>query len=202
MLASLRFGHAIIGLDGADPCKQLFFAQRNDIATKCRNASLQTGIHLDSPVIKQCGSATMLKIEHNAWLLNDSGPNTLKGVKLVAGTSSYLLADSRITQTIRARLRHDRASLAASLHQRRIPGYDTPLCATCNTIESVEHCLLYCTRLSAERRMLHAKLQNLRIPLNLATVLICDTTIPREMLPTILRLTAEFLQAAHLNRKL
>jgi len=198
-LAALRFACAILKMDAEDPCKNFFFDRRNQIAALCRKAATDSGLPLGDTSALKSAVTVLLRCEHNAWLYADAGPSILKGLKVLSGTSVYLLQDCRQVQAIRARLRHNRASLAESLHQRRV--VDSPLCPDCLVPESVEHCLCACPRLDPPRLAFGASIAPLGLSVSLDTLLLGDL-VPRNHRLVLLRISADFLSAADSLRRL
>src|SRR3954453_5904930 len=118
---------------------------------------------------------------------------------LAHGVSEYLLVDDRRTAAIRARLRHDRSSLNASLAIRRVIA--DPNCASCGVPETNEHCLLDCPAFAVPRLQCSLGLSMLSVDLDLSSVL-GDVDRPKssqDRRPTavrceILKLTGAFLR--------
>src|SRR4051812_43060381 len=107
----------------------------------------------------------------------------------------------RKTASTRARLRLDRASLNASLAQRRV--VPDKLCPECkNPEETVEHCLCVCPRYNAERKQCTVKLAAVSAAPTLDVLLGNVEHLKLYQQNAVLKTTAEFLQQIHQIRKL
>ena len=112
------------------------------------------------------------------WQQQDSGA-LLQRCKRQQGRSHYLYLEPRSSFILRSRLRFDRASLNSSLHQRNLaasPLCSFPACRNGKFVESVEHALLHCPRVTDARDKcritLNRRLQRpLHSPLQLAELL-------------------------------
>lgn len=206
---TLRFAHTILKMEGKDPCKSYFLNPRNFLAVAARRFSREIGVDFQIPAQMAKAGDRTLAWQWRLWLAEPGtseelqSPQTpVKLIKLNPGTSDYLLHDNRRVSAVRARLRHDRASLALSLHIRRVEGFPSPNCPDCLMPESVEHCLLECKRLNAERLALKAQLDELQVPVNLDIVLGHINDLPVAKRLSVLQITAAFLQDIDRRRKL
>ena len=146
---------------------------------------------------------TIAKHQLDSWAADQKGSNSLKGLKLKAGPSKYLLTDPRHISPLRARLRLDRSSLNASLALRRVVA--SPLCQTCNVPETTEHCLLHCPTFAAARQACKDRLANLYANFDMPTLLGCILGSPGNVPffeSSVLQVTGDYLVAIHLLRKL
>lgn len=112
------------------------------------------------------------------WSGQGSGA-TLQACKTRPGRSWYLYIEPRAAAVLRARLRFNRASLAASLSRRALkasPCCPHPPCRAGGVEESVEHGLMHCPMLDDARRRCRLTLNRtlgrpLDLPLTLETLL-------------------------------
>jgi len=100
----------------------------------------------------------------------------MKGIKLSPGASEYLFVDDRRTSALRARLRHDRSSLKASLADRRVE--PSPNCPTCGVPEDNDHCVLICPNFAIPRLRCTTRLSRIGQPLKSSAVALGDTEWP------------------------
>jgi hypothetical protein len=199
-LSSLRLGARILLLDAQDPCKQLYFADRNPIATEIRRIQRHHNIQCDN-------SAQMLSVrdrieqaQFDSWKFESKLTTDLQGVKQSPGTSLYMLRDTRPVCNLRARLRFNRCGLNASLAQRRV--VPSPLCLMCGVDETVEHCLLECDSYDIVRNTCKNRLEAETLPMNLAVILGDEHAINSLSVAAALSITGDFLIAIHAIRKL
>jgi len=199
-LAALRFGHQLLKLDAKDPCKQLLFSHTNTITVEINRVQRSTDVSYESTAEMKAARKTIDKLQFDVWVFDSSTANHLKGIKLNYGTSSYLLHDSRAICNVRARLRFDKASLHASLAQRRI--VQDPNCALCHVPETVEHCILHCQRFDNLRTTCKSALLAQNIPFNIATVLGDTTGLSPALTRHLLDTTSSYLLGMHAIRRL
>jgi hypothetical protein len=168
-LAALRFAYNIYSQPGPDICKLLLSEKENVVSATVRSSLMSFNFNsLDSKRMAHARDAVD-QWQWDNWGGAAGGPLQLKGVKLWHGVSEYLLVDDRRTAVIRARLRHDRSSLNASLASRRV--VPSPNCSACGIPETSEHCLLQCPRFALPRLLCTLGLSVLAADFNLATVL-------------------------------
>lgn len=191
-------------LSVTDPVHIAFLDQRNFLRTTANRFENELKIcYAITEEVKRC-NANAIEWQQKRWWFSDNGPGSLKGLKCKAGPSYYILHErNRRLQAIRARLRFDRASLNASLNQRRVIGYDSPLCATCNMADTIDHCLLECKSYDAERKAANAEFNRHGLQLNLDTVLLGDANAMSSVqLSTCLQISSVYLLAIDAQHKL
>jgi hypothetical protein len=198
-LASLRFAHQMYSQPGLDICKQLLAEKENGVSVTVRKSLALFNFASLDPKRMAAARDAVEQWQWDVWGSAPGGPSQLKGVKLAHGVSEYLLVDDRRTAAIRARLRHDRSSLNASLAIRRVIA--DPNCASCGVPETNEHCLLDCPAFAVPRLQCSLGLSMLSVDLDLSSVL-GDVDRPKssqDRRPTavrceILKLTGAFLR--------
>jgi len=116
------------------------------------------------------------KRSFSEWVHDGRGSPLLRQLKTRPGRSQYLYMEPRGSAILRARLRFNRATLAASMARRG--DACSPLCtltAECRQNQhhqTVEHVLLFCPALQLQRRRCTMQLQRLHnIPFSLAGLL-------------------------------
>jgi hypothetical protein len=199
-LCALRFGFRLLCSDSKDPCKPLLFEGEGAIAVRVRQAGRWAAVDYSSAKAMQHARRRVEQQQLLSWQADDAGSWQLKGLKLRTGHSPYLLHDGRRLSAIRARLRLNRCSLNASLAERRVT--EDPNCAACGVPETVEHCLLDCPIYAGPRRQCEAALDRGGLRLSYAVLLGADDSCPDDKLPTVLRVTGDFLLAIDNLRQL
>jgi hypothetical protein len=113
------------------------------------------------------------------------------------GPTQYIKFDDPRHLSLRARLRHNRSNLRTSLFKRKLCSDDR--CRYCqNEIESLDHVVLSCPRLTSARSTLKQKLSGLNFILSTALILgaipkSLESKKSRPKLLKLLSVTGEFL---------
>ena len=200
-LAALRLGLSLHRLDGTDPCKPLLFEREDPIAVIIRNAERAVNCSSSDATAVAAAPKLLRRAQHNAWLFDAGGPQSLKAVKLRPGISQHLMLDDRVVCTMRARLRFNRSSLNASLAERKVTS--DARCQNCGVPETTEHCLLYCQLHDTGRAACQQLLAAMNVPFGVDTVLGSPDAVPNSRdCPAVLTITGDFLRTIDTVRRL
>jgi hypothetical protein len=200
-LAAVRFGALLHKSSPDDPCRQFFERKTNYVAVAIRRCETQMNLKTNDAKSMLTDRTAADNCQMQEWRFGETGSKYLKGCKLVAGPSLYLLRDTRRVTAIRARLRLDRPSLNASLAQRRVVTSKT--CPECKASEeTIEHCLLECPRYANARQTCRSELAAIQMTFDLPTIL-ADVEKLKSPLPNkVLTITAKFLTQIDQLRRL
>jgi hypothetical protein len=145
-----------------DPCKPFFFSKLNYVRAAVQHQEKTLHIKSNDEKAMLCVRTVVDEGQLDNWRFDTSGAKTLKGSKLTAGLSLFLLRDERRLGSVRARLRLERSSLNSSLVQREITADPTcPQCKAAN--ETTDHCLMECKQYENERKICFAELQRIGV---------------------------------------